>query len=79
MNHFSRFTQRMNQTLHLPSGSGIGAARYASVFEDGLFAGRRIWVTGGGIGIGRCVPTNWPRLAPFNGFHRAQTPEVLKP
>jgi len=70
----------MNQTLHLPPGSGMGATRYASVFEDGLFAGRRIWVTGGGSGIDRCVvPTNWPRSAPFNGFHRAQTPEVLKP
>jgi len=28
---------------------------YRSVFAPGLFAGRRIWVTGGGSGIGRCV------------------------
>src|SRR5262245_54132943 len=30
-------------------------ARYDSVFRPGLFAGQRIWVTGGGSGIGRCV------------------------
>jgi citronellol/citronellal dehydrogenase len=29
--------------------------RYDSVFRPGLFAGRRVWVTGGGSGIGRCV------------------------
>nr|WP_295079433.1 SDR family oxidoreductase [uncultured Roseateles sp.] len=28
---------------------------YRSVFRPGLFAGQRIWVTGGGSGIGRCV------------------------
>ena len=28
---------------------------YRSVFHPGLFAGQRIWVTGGGSGIGRCV------------------------
>jgi len=28
---------------------------YRSVFAPGLFAGRRIWVTGGGSGIGRAV------------------------
>jgi len=33
-----------------PSASG-----YRSVFRPGLFAGRRLWVTGGGSGIGRCV------------------------
>ena len=31
------------------------AARYDSVFRPGLFDGQRIWVTGGGSGIGRCV------------------------
>jgi citronellol/citronellal dehydrogenase len=30
-------------------------ARYDSVFRPGLFAGQRVWVTGGGSGIGRCV------------------------
>ena len=29
--------------------------RYRSVFSPGLFAGQRVWVTGGGSGIGRCV------------------------
>jgi citronellol/citronellal dehydrogenase len=29
--------------------------RYDSVFRPGLFEGRRVWVTGGGSGIGRCV------------------------
>jgi citronellol/citronellal dehydrogenase len=29
--------------------------RYDSVFRPGLFTGQRIWVTGGGSGIGRCV------------------------
>jgi citronellol/citronellal dehydrogenase len=31
------------------------AALYDSVFRPGLFSGRRVWVTGGGSGIGRCV------------------------
>lgn len=31
------------------------ASQYRSVFRPGLFEGRRIWVTGGGSGIGRCV------------------------
>ena len=30
-------------------------SRYASVFRPGLFDGQRLWVTGGGSGIGRCV------------------------
>jgi citronellol/citronellal dehydrogenase len=30
-------------------------AHYDSVFRLGLFAGQRIWVTGGGSGIGRCA------------------------
>ena len=29
--------------------------QYRSVFRPGLFAGRLIWVTGGGSGIGRCL------------------------
>jgi citronellol/citronellal dehydrogenase len=31
------------------------SAHYRSVFRPDLFAGQRIWVTGGGSGIGRCV------------------------
>src|SRR3954465_2200420 len=34
---------------------GAPADGYRSVFAPGLFAGRRVWVTGGGSGIGRCV------------------------
>lgn len=55
MKHFFRFSRRMNQTLDPPPSPGIGAARYRSVFKDALFAGHRVWVTGGGSGIGRCV------------------------
>jgi len=33
----------------------MGLQQYRSVFTPGLFAGRLIWVTGGGSGIGRCV------------------------
>jgi len=33
----------------------MNANTYRSVFTPGLFAGQRIWVTGGGSGIGRCV------------------------
>jgi citronellol/citronellal dehydrogenase len=35
--------------------ASAAASRYASVLHPGLFAGRLIWVTGGGSGIGRCV------------------------
>ena len=45
----------MNQFLHRPPGSALSPVRYSSVFKDALFAGRRIWITGGGSGIGRCV------------------------
>jgi citronellol/citronellal dehydrogenase len=31
------------------------SSHYDSVFRPGLYAGRRVWVTGGGSGIGRCV------------------------
>jgi citronellol/citronellal dehydrogenase len=30
-------------------------SHYRSVFRPGLFAGQRVWVTGGGSGIGRCT------------------------
>ncbi len=33
----------------------MSAAHYDSVFRPGLFTGQRLWVTGGGSGIGRCV------------------------
>ena len=55
MNHSFRFIPRMNQTLHPPPSPAVGAPHYSSVFKDALFAGRRLWVTGGGSGIGRCV------------------------
>ncbi len=38
-----------------PSVPTSDRARYRSVFRPGLFAGQRVWVTGGGSGIGRCV------------------------
>ncbi len=38
-----------------PNDAAIPSSRYRSVFATGLFAGRRIWVTGGGSGIGRAV------------------------
>src|SRR5215467_6380860 len=38
-----------------PSRAAAGSSGYRSVFAPGLFAGQRIWVTGGGSGIGRCV------------------------
>src|SRR3954451_22283545 len=33
----------------------MAASSYRSVFAPGLFAGQRLWVTGGGSGIGRAV------------------------
>ena len=39
----------------VPNQATHPAARYRSVFAPGLFAGQRIWVTGGGSGIGRAV------------------------
>jgi citronellol/citronellal dehydrogenase len=35
--------------------AAIPPSRYRSAFAPGLFTGRRIWVTGGGSGIGRAV------------------------
>src|SRR3954449_3857797 len=43
----------IDQTAPLRATGGSGG--YRSVFAPGLFAGRRVWVTGGGSGIGRCV------------------------
>ena len=38
-----------------PAVPASAASRYRSVFRPALFAGQRVWVTGGGSGIGRCV------------------------
>src|SRR5438132_13871307 len=38
-----------------PNDATIPSSRYRSAFATGLFAGRRVWVTGGGSGIGRAV------------------------
>ena len=45
----------MNQPTPPLQNTASQAARYDSVFRPGLFAGRTLWVTGGGSGIGRCV------------------------
>jgi citronellol/citronellal dehydrogenase len=37
------------------TASAIPSSHYRSVFAPGLFAGKRLWVTGGGSGIGRAV------------------------
>ena len=39
----------------MTSASSDPSARYRSVFRPGLFSGQRVWVTGGGSGIGRAV------------------------
>src|ERR1700761_5765882 len=47
--------------VHMTTASPVStdgatpSSRYRSVFATGLFAGQRIWVTGGGSGIGRAV------------------------
>ena len=38
-----------------PQSSSPLQAHYDSIFKNDLFAGRTVWVTGGGSGIGRCV------------------------
>ena len=45
----------MTTASPVPSDAAIPSSRYRSVFAPGLFAGRRVWVTGGGSGIGRAV------------------------
>ena len=44
----------MTTASPVPSAA-IPSSRYRSVFAPGLFAGQRLWVTGGGSGIGRAV------------------------
>ena len=39
----------------VPVPGSVSTSAYRSVFAPGLFAGRRLWVTGGGSGIGRAV------------------------
>src|SRR4051812_11435961 len=48
---------RVHMTTASPvsNASAIPSSRYRSVFAPELFAGRRVWVTGGGSGIGRAV------------------------
>src|ERR1700745_1580130 len=43
----------MTTASPLSTASAIPSSRYRSVFATGLFAGQRVWVTGGGSGIGR--------------------------
>lgn len=45
----------MNPSTPLLQPTDATAPRYHSVFRQGLFAGRTLWVTGGGSGIGRCA------------------------
>ena len=45
----------MTTASPVPNQPAIPPSRYRSVFAPGLFAGRRLWVTGGGSGIGRAV------------------------
>ena len=45
----------MTTTPAAPDAAPAAAPGYRSVFRPGLFAGTRVWVTGGGSGIGRCT------------------------
>ena len=45
----------MTTASPVPNEATIPSSRYRSVFAPGLFAGQRLWVTGGGSGIGRAV------------------------
>jgi citronellol/citronellal dehydrogenase len=45
----------MTTASPVPNDAAIPPSRYRSVFAPGLFAGQRLWVTGGGSGIGRAV------------------------
>jgi citronellol/citronellal dehydrogenase len=45
----------MTTASPVPPSAAIPSSGYRSVFAPGLFAGRRVWVTGGGSGIGRAV------------------------
>src|ERR1700744_6140037 len=59
MRHAHRFAAKkrvfMTTASPDPNDAAIPSSRYRSGFATGLFAGRRIWVTGGGSGIGRAV------------------------
>jgi citronellol/citronellal dehydrogenase len=45
----------MTAASPVPAPAAIPTSGYRSVFAPGLFAGQRLWVTGGGSGIGRAV------------------------
>lgn len=45
----------MTTASPVPASPPIPTSGYRSVFAPGLFAGQRLWVTGGGSGIGRAV------------------------
>ena len=45
----------MTTASPVSTAAAIPLSRYRSVFATGLFTGRRLWVTGGGSGIGRAV------------------------
>src|ERR1700739_1661973 len=45
----------MTTASPVSTAAAIPSSRYRSVFATGLFANQRIWVTGGGSGIGRAV------------------------
>jgi hypothetical protein len=51
-----------------------------SVFRPGFFAGQAAWVTGGGVPLVNPLFPGAEHAAslPYDGFHRAVTPEVLK-
>lgn len=68
------------RAMSAPAPPPASRAHYESVLRANLFAGQLHWAIDGGAPLHSPLfpSVDHDKSSPFNGFHRASTPAVLK-